>query len=199
MSTRRCGSGPRGVRRRGEAGVESRRRRRRFQAGPRFIGDDFLHPANKRPDGYGGSWENRTRFFRETMARMREEITDRSFLIGSRISPYEGVPGAFGTTGPDEINEDLSEPIAFAKLMEKEGVDFINVSAGSAAGNLEILMPTAAYPEGVFRHFSWTRAIKRSVSIPVIGSGYSGCGTATPPFTLATRSSRRCCTGRRRT
>jgi 2,4-dienoyl-CoA reductase-like NADH-dependent reductase (Old Yellow Enzyme family) len=83
------------------------------------------------------------------------------------------VPGAFGTTGPDEIYEDLSEPIAFAKLMEKEGIDFINVSGGSAAGNLELLMPTSAYPEGVFRHFSWTRAIKKAVSVPVIGSGYS--------------------------
>jgi 2,4-dienoyl-CoA reductase-like NADH-dependent reductase (Old Yellow Enzyme family) len=144
-----------------------------FKQAHSFIGDDFLHPANLRTDGYGGSWQNRTRFFRETMARMREEITDRSFLIGSRISPYEGIPGAFGTTGPQEIYEDLSEPIAFAKLMQKEGVDFINVSAGSAAGNLEMLMPTSSYPEGVFRHFSWTRAIKKAVSIPVIGSGYS--------------------------
>jgi 2,4-dienoyl-CoA reductase-like NADH-dependent reductase (Old Yellow Enzyme family) len=144
-----------------------------FKQAHAFIGDDFLHPANQRPDRYGGSWENRTRFFRETMARMREEITDRSFLIGTRISPYEAVPGAFGTSGPGEIFEDLSEPLAFAKILENAGIDFINVSGGSAAGNLELLMPTAAYPEGVFRHFSWTRAIKKSVSIPVIGSGYS--------------------------
>jgi len=144
-----------------------------FKQAHAFIGDDFLHPANQRPDRYGGSWENRTRFFRETMARMREEITDRSFLIGTRISPYEAVPGAFGTSGPGEIFEDLSEPLAFAKLLESAGIDFLNVSGGSAAGNLELLMPTAAYPEGVFRHFSWTRAIKKSVSIPVIGSGYS--------------------------
>jgi 2,4-dienoyl-CoA reductase-like NADH-dependent reductase (Old Yellow Enzyme family) len=144
-----------------------------FKQAHSFIGDDFLHPANTRADRYGGSWENRTRFFRESMARLREEIPDRGFLIGSRISPYEGVPGAFGTGGPDEIVEDLTEPIAFARLMEKEGISFINVSAGSAAGNLEILMPTSAYPEGVFRHFSWTRVIKQAVTIPVIGSGYS--------------------------
>ncbi len=47
-----------------------------FKQAHSFIGDDFLHPANTRPDRYGGSWENRTRFFRETLARMREEITD---------------------------------------------------------------------------------------------------------------------------
>jgi 2,4-dienoyl-CoA reductase-like NADH-dependent reductase (Old Yellow Enzyme family) len=144
-----------------------------FKQAHSFIGDDFLHPANTRNDRYGGAWENRTRFFRESIARMREEIPDRGFLIGSRITPYEGVPGTTGTTGPDEVMEDLTEPIAFAKLMEKEGVDFINVSAGSAAGNLEMLMPTVAYPEGVYRHFGWTRTIKHNVSIPVIGSGYS--------------------------
>ena len=144
-----------------------------FKQAHAFLGDDFLHPANQRTDRYGGSWENRTRFFRETMARMREEITEKGFLIGSRISPYEAIPGAFGTSGPTDIVEDLSEPIAFAKLMQAEGIDFINVSGGSAAGNLELLMPTSAYPEGVFRHFSWTRAIKESVSVPVIGSGYS--------------------------
>jgi 2,4-dienoyl-CoA reductase-like NADH-dependent reductase (Old Yellow Enzyme family) len=144
-----------------------------FKQAHSFIGDDFLHPANIRPDRYGGSWENRTRFFRETLARMREEVPDPGFLIGSRITPYEGLAGAFGTSGPDEVIEDLSEPVAFAKLMESSGIDFINVSAGSAAGNLELLMPTVAYPEGVFRHFGWTRVIKGAVSIPVIGSGYS--------------------------
>ena len=144
-----------------------------FKQAHSFIGDDFLHPANTRPDRYGGSWENRTRFFRESIARMREEISDPGFIIGSRITPYEGLPGAFGTPGPEDVIEDLSEPIAFAKLMEQSGIDFINVSAGSAAGNLELLMPTVAYPEGVFRHFGWTRAIKQAVSIPVIGSGYS--------------------------
>jgi 2,4-dienoyl-CoA reductase-like NADH-dependent reductase (Old Yellow Enzyme family) len=144
-----------------------------FKQAHSFIGDDFLHPANTRPDRYGGSWENRTRFFRETLTRMREVISDPDFLIGSRITPYEGLPGAFGSAGPEDVAEDLTEPIAFARLMEKHGINFINVSAGSAAGNLEMLMPTASYPEGVFRHFSWTRAIKQSVSIPIIGSGYS--------------------------
>lgn len=159
-----------------------------FKQAHSFIGDDFLHPANRRDDRYGGCWENRTRFFHETYGRMRDRIPDPGFLIGSRITPYEGLPGAFGSAGPEEVAEDLSEPIAFAKLMEKEGINFINVSAGSAAGNLEMLMPTAAYPEGVYRHFSWTRTIKRSVSIPVIGSGYSRLKNGDDALHVADRS-----------
>ncbi len=51
-----------------------------------------------------------------------------------------------------------------------------------------MLMPTAAYPEGVFRHFSWTRAIKQSVSIPVIGSGYSRLKNGDKALHVADRS-----------
>jgi 2,4-dienoyl-CoA reductase-like NADH-dependent reductase (Old Yellow Enzyme family) len=142
-----------------------------------FIAGDFLHPANRRPDKYGGSFENRTRFFRETISGIKKALgkaaVDGTFLIGTRISPYEGIMGGCGTSGPDDLSEDLREMILFARMIEEEGLHFINVSGGYASGNLEILMPTAAYPEGVFRLFAWTRAIKEAVRIPVIGSGYS--------------------------
>jgi 2,4-dienoyl-CoA reductase-like NADH-dependent reductase (Old Yellow Enzyme family) len=81
--------------------------------------------------------------------------------------------GGCGTSGPYDLTEDLREMILFARMIEDEGLHFINVSGGYASGNLEILMPTAAYPEGVFRLFGWTRAVKEAVRIPVIGSGYS--------------------------
>lgn len=144
-----------------------------FKQAHGFLGDDFLHPANNRNDQYGGSFENRTRFFRETYAQMRNEIPDTNFLIGSRISPFEGIPGGCGTSDVDGIVEDLSEMKEFVKLMEKDGVNFINVSAGYAAANLELLLPSDQYPEGVPRLFGWTRIIKEAVGIPVIGSGYS--------------------------
>ena len=144
-----------------------------FKQAHGFLGDDFLHPANNRNDQYGGSFENRTRFFRETYAQMRNKIPDSDFLIGSRISPFEGIPGGCGTLDVDGIVEDLTEMKKFVKIMEKDGLNFINVSAGYAAANLELLLPSDQYPEGVPRLFGWTRIIKEAVGIPVIGSGYS--------------------------
>ncbi|MCF7938565.1 MAG: NADH:flavin oxidoreductase [Spirochaetales bacterium] len=144
-----------------------------FKQAHGFIGGDFLHPANRRNDEYGGSFENRTRFFRETYHAMRSGLKRGDFIIGSRISPYEGVMGGFGTSEPDGMIEDLTEPREFARLLEAEGLDYINVSAGYANANLELLIPTDQYPEGVFRHFYWTSLIKDAVGIPVIGSGYS--------------------------
>lgn len=137
-----------------------------------FCGE-MMRPANTRGDRFGGSFENRTRFFRETFKEMRKRIGDDSFLIGLRFSVYEGIPGGFGTSGPEEVIEELHEPLLFAQMAEEAGVDYLNVSAGIPAITHEIVRPTRSFPEGVYRHFGWAKAVKARVRIPVIGSGYS--------------------------
>jgi len=137
-----------------------------------FCGE-MMRPANTRRDRFGGGFENRTRFFRETLQQMKKRIGDDSFLIGLRFSVYEGIPGGFGTSGPEEVIEELHEPLLFAQMAEEAGVDYLNVSAGIPAITHEIVRPTRSYPEGVYRHFGWAKAVKARVRIPVIGSGYS--------------------------
>ena len=138
-----------------------------------YLCAEMLRPANTRKDRFGGSFENRTRFFQETVRKIKNAVKGGSFLLGSRFSVYEGIPGGLGTAGPEEVIEDLKEPLAFARLMEKDGFDYINVSAGIPAITAEIVRPTKNYPEGVYRHFGWAKAMKESVTLPVIGSGYS--------------------------
>lgn len=138
-----------------------------------YLCAEMLRPANTRPDRFGGSFENRTRFFKETAQKIKKAIGENSFLLGVRFSVYEGIPGGFGTAGPEEVIEDLTEPLAFARLIEEAGFDFINVSAGIPALTPEIVRPTKNYPEGVYRHFGWAQAVKKVVRIPVIASGYS--------------------------
>jgi 2,4-dienoyl-CoA reductase-like NADH-dependent reductase (Old Yellow Enzyme family) len=138
-----------------------------------YLCGEMLRPANTRSDSYGGSFENRTRFFRKTVEKIKKAIGNESFLVGARYSFYEGIPGGFGTSGPLEVMEDLSEPLAFVKMMEELGMDYVNVSAGIPAITPEIVRPSKNYPEGVYRHFGWAKAVKNLVGIPVIGSGYS--------------------------
>jgi len=137
-----------------------------------FCGE-MLRPANIRDDQFGGAFENRTRFFQESTEKIRKSVGDDSFLMGTRYSVYEGIPGGFGTSGPQEVVEDLYEPMTFARMMEEVGMDYINVSAGIPAITPEIVRPTKSYPEGVYRHFGWAEMVKALVKIPVIGSGYS--------------------------
>ena len=56
-------------------------------------------------------------------------------------------------------------------MMEDTGMHYINVSAGIAGS--ELTQPSKKYPEGVYRLFGWAQAVKKAVSIPVIGSGYT--------------------------
>ena len=136
-----------------------------------YVCTEMIQPANTRNDRYGGSFENRTRFFKETVRKMKAALNDDSFLLGVRFNFYDGVTGGFGTAGPDEVVEDFSEPLAFAKMMEDMGMHYINVSAGIAGS--EITQPSKKYPEGVYRLFGWAQAVKKAVTIPVIGSGYT--------------------------
>jgi 2,4-dienoyl-CoA reductase-like NADH-dependent reductase (Old Yellow Enzyme family) len=138
-----------------------------------YLCGEMLRPANTRQDRFGGSFENRTRFFREITERIKKAVVGDDFLLGVRYSMYEGIPGGLGTSGPEEVTEELFEPLRFAKMIEESGMDYVNVSAGIPAVTPEIVRPTKNYPEGVYRHFGWAKAVKHLVKIPVIGSGYS--------------------------
>jgi 2,4-dienoyl-CoA reductase-like NADH-dependent reductase (Old Yellow Enzyme family) len=138
-----------------------------------YLCGEMLRPANIRLDRFGGSFESRTRFFRQTTAKIKQAVAGDAFLLGLRYSVYEGIPGGFGTSGPEEVIEDLYEPLTFAKMVAEAGMDYINVSAGIPAITHEIVRPTKSYPEGTYRHFGWAEAVKGLAEIPVIGSGYS--------------------------
>lgn len=138
-----------------------------------YLGGQLLRPANTKEGRYGGSLQNRTRFFRETAQEMKAAINDKNFILGTRISVYEGIPGGFGTAGPDEVAEDLSEPLAFCRMIEEAGFHFINVSGGIPVMTGEITRPTKNYPAGIYRQFGWAKAVRGAVKIPLIGSAYS--------------------------
>jgi 2,4-dienoyl-CoA reductase-like NADH-dependent reductase (Old Yellow Enzyme family) len=119
---------------------------------------DFLSLYfNQRTDEYGGSWENKTRFIRETVEKMRNKIGDNPIFV--RISA-------------DELLDDglkIEDQKKVAVLLEKAGVDCIDVSQGIQVRTPEgINMPTYI-PPGGFIHYP--EAIKKVVNIPVIGVG----------------------------
>ena len=135
---------------------------------------ELLRPANRRADRYGGSFANRTRFFRETVRQIKQGVDDPSFIVGARFSVYEGIPGGFGTAGPEEVAEDLLEAVAFAEMAEQEGLDFVSVSAGEMGSTSQLISPPRICPDLIYRHFGWVARIRQAVSIPVVGACYSG-------------------------
>ena len=83
-----------------------------------YFGCQLLRPYNDRKWKYGGSWANRTRFVYEAYERIDREINDPNFIVGSKISVWEGIPGGMGTAAADSPVIDLTEITDLLKGLE---------------------------------------------------------------------------------
>ena len=125
-----------------------------------YLLDQFYSPlTNHRTDSYGpGSLEDRTRFLRETIVRVRAAIGER-VPLAVRLGGADYLPG--GATEEDAV--------AACRLIREAGADLLDISGGMCgyirAGHSE---------PGYFA--SMTEKIKAAVSIPVILTG----GVKTP-------------------
>ncbi|MHB8946630.1 MAG: oxidoreductase [Bacillota bacterium] len=166
----------------------------------RYLGSELL-AGFTRPGRYGGSFENRTRFLRNTVRKVRAEVPE--VIVAVRLNVYDGLPHPWGwgaetaeselTTGDPEphappgptVTPDLTEPTRLVRLLRDAGVILINVTMGNPYFAPHITWPhdqgVAGQPVaeehplvGVNRHFTMTREIQRAVpEILVQGSGYS--------------------------
>ena len=118
----------------------------------------FLSPyTNKRTDAYGGSLENRGRFARNIIRKMREKVGP-DYLIGFRISASEGVEGGMN---PEDA-------CTFVRSVEKD-IDYVNVSAGNYESMATHMIMPLYVPQGTLVPLA--AAMKKAVSIPVITVG----------------------------
>jgi 2,4-dienoyl-CoA reductase-like NADH-dependent reductase (Old Yellow Enzyme family) len=140
-----------------------------------YLGSQFLRPYNDRKWKYGGPWENRARFPYEIYERIAQEINDPGFIVGSKISLWEGFPGGMGTAGPDTPVMDLTEPLELVKGLEERGGKFILQSAGSPSITLALTQPDRDIPDYAYLHMTFQKAVKQAArpETAVIGSAYS--------------------------
>ncbi|MYE00713.1 MAG: NAD(P)-binding protein, partial [Alphaproteobacteria bacterium] len=127
-------------------------------AGGHLIGQ-FLSPAtNRRPDGFGGSLQNRCRFGLMVFEAIRKAAGD-DFLVGFRYVIDEGAAGGL----------DFDSCVEIARIFEAEGhIDFFNAiygrmdtEIGLAVDNMPgMASPLAPWLEPVGR-------FRREVSLPV--------------------------------
>jgi dimethylamine/trimethylamine dehydrogenase len=107
-----------------------------------FLPMQFLSPFhNKRSDEYGGSFENRARFWRETLELVREAVGD-DCAVASRLS--------VAALGP-------------------YGVDLWDVNVGGYVNWGDDLGTSKFYPQGY--QLEWTGRVKEATGKPVVGVG----------------------------
>jgi 2,4-dienoyl-CoA reductase-like NADH-dependent reductase (Old Yellow Enzyme family) len=143
-----------------------------------YLGSQILRPYNTRKWKYGGPWENRRQFAFDLYERIRKVIPDENFLIGSKISVWEGFPGGFGTAGPDTPIIDFTEPIDLVKGLEERGAQYFIQSAGSPSITISLTQADKDHPYFAYLHQYFAKVLKENLKpeTVVIGSNYSVFG-----------------------
>ena len=93
-----------------------------------YLLHQFLSPlSNHRTDGYGGSFENRTRLIHEVIVAVRAEWP-QDLPLWLRISATDRAEGGW----------DIEQSVQLAKDVMAHGVDLIDVSSGGLAPHVKI-------------------------------------------------------------
>jgi len=125
-----------------------------------YLPAQFMNPAvNRRPDSYGGSFDNRLRFTDEVIQRCRA-LTPEQFIVGMRYSAFE--------VDSSGMNDDDSLQI-FRALAPS--LDYLNVIAGTSAtasGAVHIVPPMTV-DNAYLAPFSQT--VKQAIGKPVFVAG----------------------------
>ena len=125
-----------------------------------YLPQQFLTPFyNRRTDEYGGSFENRARFWRETIEQVREAVGD-DCAIAVRMST-DMFMGEAGT----QLERDC---VPFVQLCD-EIVDVWDINVSSIAEWGEDATPSRFYESG--RLLPWQARIKEVANKPVLGVG----------------------------
>ena len=144
-----------------------------------------LHASFTRDGRYGGSFENRTRLLRETLAKIREKVP--GVFITTRMNAYDAIsyPYGFGVGNKDCRVPDLTEPIELVRMLRKTGIPIVNISIGNPHFNPHLGrpydFPVRGMPApdehplaGLDRFMDITRNIQEKFrGLQVVGSGYS--------------------------
>ncbi|MEN3791994.1 NADH:flavin oxidoreductase/NADH oxidase [Fulvimarina sp. MAC3] len=119
-----------------------------------YLLHQFLSPvANKRDDQYGGSLENRMRFPLAVFDAVKAAVP-ADFPVWVRVSASDWVEGGW----------DIDGTVAFSKALEERGCVAMHVSSGGVSPDQQI-------PIGPGYQLHFAEAVKKAVSIPVIGVG----------------------------
>jgi len=141
-----------------------------------YLGSQILRPYNDRNWKYGGSWENRSRFAYDLMERIQRATNyDKNFLIGSKMSMWEGFPGGCGSAGPDSPLMDMTESIDLIKGLEARGAQYFVESLGNVHSSMAFMEALKDEPYLSYLHMYFANLMKQNLKpeTVVIGSHFS--------------------------
>ena len=127
-----------------------------------YLINQFLSPlTNQRQDPYGGSLENRSRFLMQVYQSVRQAVGE-DFPVMIKLNASDHLEGGL----------DISDALYAATQLSQNGIDAIEVSAGTAAsGKLGPARDKINAPETEAYNLSLATQIKAKVNCPVMVVG----------------------------
>jgi 2,4-dienoyl-CoA reductase-like NADH-dependent reductase (Old Yellow Enzyme family) len=114
-----------------------------------YLLHSFLSPlTNQRTDGYGGSFENRTRLLREVVDGVRK-VWPPGLPLLLRLSCTDWMEGGWG----------LDDTVALARIVKERGVDLVDCSSGG-------IHPDARIPVAPGYQVPFAERIRAEVGVP---------------------------------
>ncbi|MCD8206126.1 MAG: NAD(P)/FAD-dependent oxidoreductase [Clostridia bacterium] len=132
--------------------------------GDRLLGALCSPILNKRTDFLGGSLSNRVGFALDVVRAVKAAAPGMviDYKLPVITEAEDGLRGKGGLP--------LAEAVAFARLLEKEGVDMLHVAQANHTGNMNDTIPAMGTREYGFA-VNLAGAVKMTVSIPVCAVG----------------------------
>jgi 2,4-dienoyl-CoA reductase-like NADH-dependent reductase (Old Yellow Enzyme family)/thioredoxin reductase len=122
--------------------------------------NQFLSPdTNKRTDEYGGTFEGRAKFALEILRKVKEYAPDITVICRINASDFTS----------DGFN--IEESIKLSKMLEENGADGLNISAGVGATAEYHISPMGLDDKPLVE---LTKRIKDNVNIPIIAANKLG-------------------------
>lgn len=119
-----------------------------------YLLHQFLSPlANRRTDGYGGSFENRIRLTREVVSAVRS-LWPQEWPLLIRLSATDWVEGGW----------DADQTVELCRLLKSDGVDLVDVSTGG-------MVPVAKIPVGPGFQVPFATRVKKETGLAVAAVG----------------------------
>jgi 2,4-dienoyl-CoA reductase-like NADH-dependent reductase (Old Yellow Enzyme family) len=103
---------------------------------------ELLSAYTRTASRYGGSFENRSRLFLETVRRVKAAVGDH-FIVTTRVNVYDAYPHpyGFGMKPGGGLDDDMSEPEQLLQQLQDSGVTMASIAFGNPYYNPHIERP----------------------------------------------------------
>ena len=147
--------------------------------------------AHRREGRYGGSYENRTRFVRETTRKLKNALP--GIFLASRMNVWDGLdfPYGWGASCKKNGGPDLAEPKRLVQELAADGIALFGITIGLPRFDPHHNRPSSHYMgatktdehplTGIARFIGISAAMQKAIpSTPVVSAGLAWLGGHMP-------------------